>query len=212
MGYRGIRATVAVAVVLGVVVAILAMSKDSAPSGLTVPEGGAGPTVVPGSAVWATGLMATSPSAVLAPNAPGKPATTQSAVPGAGGPVPTPNPIPRPGPNPNPGPGPNPNPNPNPNPEPAVVCPAVEPAIEPVPAGARNDVNRELANLDAGVRDANQRLPAARANPDPDYVQNTILGPLADRRVAILDRIAIAIGRFGPRPQGLARLAPCAVR
>jgi hypothetical protein len=44
---------------------------------------------------------------------------------------------------------------------------------------------------------------------DPNFVQNTVLGPLRDNRVATIDRIAIAIGRYGTRPSNLGDLAPC---
>jgi hypothetical protein len=40
-------------------------------------------------------------------------------------------------------------------------------------------------------------------------VQNAILGPLKDKRVSTIDRIAISIGRKGTKPQGLQALAAC---
>ncbi len=40
-------------------------------------------------------------------------------------------------------------------------------------------------------------------------VQNAILGPLEDKRVAAINRIATAIGRTAERPSGLDALAPC---
>jgi hypothetical protein len=40
-------------------------------------------------------------------------------------------------------------------------------------------------------------------------VQNAILGPLEDKRVATINRIATAIGRTADKPQGLDALAPC---
>jgi hypothetical protein len=43
----------------------------------------------------------------------------------------------------------------------------------------------------------------------PNFVQNAILGPLASKRTAALERIAIAIGRVAARPQGLERFATC---
>jgi hypothetical protein len=97
------------------------------------------------------------------------------------------------------------------NPVRTVVCPSPDQAIGPVPAGARAEVDRELANLEAQLREANQRL-ATSTQSDPAYVQNAILGPLASKRTASLDRIAIAIGRFGPKPEGLTRFASCDVR
>jgi len=44
-----------------------------------------------------------------------------------------------------------------------------------------------------------------------DFVNNAILGPLKAERTAVLDRIATAIGRHAARPEGLAKLADCAV-
>jgi hypothetical protein len=61
------------------------------------------------------------------------------------------------------------------------------------------------------VADANRRLRAQDNPNDPNFVQNAIIGPLTSQRIASLDRIAIAIGRYGPRPTGLDRFAPCAV-
>lgn len=101
---------------------------------------------------------------------------------------------------------------PAPAPGPAIVCPGVAGALPAVPPGAQSDVTRELRYLDAILADANQRLLAAQNIPDPRFVQNAIVGPLVNQRIASLDRIAIAIGRFAPRPSGLERLAHCTVR
>jgi hypothetical protein len=73
-------------------------------------------------------------------------------------------------------------------------------------------VAREVRNLEEQLAEANRRLMASLGTSDPDFVRNAILGPLMSRRIASLDRIAIAIGRFGARPAGLERLAPCHVR
>jgi hypothetical protein len=95
---------------------------------------------------------------------------------------------------------------------PVIVCPDVASALPAVPAGAQTDVTRELRYLDTILADANRRLRAAQSIPDPNFVQNAILGPLINQRIASLDRITIAIDRFAPRPSGLERLARCAVR
>jgi hypothetical protein len=95
---------------------------------------------------------------------------------------------------------------------PVIVCPDVAGALPPVPAGAQSEVARELRNLETQLAEANSRLTASLGTSDPDFVRNAILGPLTSRRIASLDRIAIAIGRFGARPAGLDRLAPCHVR
>jgi F0F1-type ATP synthase membrane subunit b/b' len=88
-----------------------------------------------------------------------------------------------------------------------IVCPT--PQIGEVPAAAQNEVSRELANLDKQIAEANTRLRNTVGQGGPNFVQNAILGPLADKRAAALDRIAIAIGRVADRPQGLEQFATC---
>jgi hypothetical protein len=88
-----------------------------------------------------------------------------------------------------------------------IVCPA--PQVGVVPAAARAEVDRELANLDKQVAEANTRLANSVGQGGPNFVQNAILGPLASKRAAALDRIAIAIGRVAARPQGLEQFATC---
>jgi hypothetical protein len=92
----------------------------------------------------------------------------------------------------------------------AIVCPA--PVIGAVPAAAQAGVSRELALLDKQVAEANQRLTDTVGQGGPNFVQNAILGPLADKRKAALDRIAIDIGRTGAaKPQGLDQFAKCSL-
>jgi flagellar motility protein MotE (MotC chaperone) len=91
----------------------------------------------------------------------------------------------------------------------AIVCPSPLSALSAVPAAAQAEVTRELANLDKQIAEANTRLANSVGQGGPDFVQNAILGPLADKRTAALDRIAIAIGRVADRPQGLAQFATC---
>ncbi|SMC66610.1 hypothetical protein [Kibdelosporangium aridum] len=88
-----------------------------------------------------------------------------------------------------------------------IVCP--EPVLPAVPAQAQAEVERELANLDKQISEANTRLANSVGQGGPNFVQNAILGPLASKRTAALDRIAIAIGRVGARPQGLEQFATC---
>jgi hypothetical protein len=90
-----------------------------------------------------------------------------------------------------------------------IVCPT--PEIGEVPASAQAEVSKELANLDRQLAEANTRLVTSAGQGGANFVQNAILGPLADKRVAALDRIAIAIGRVGTSPQGLQRFATCAL-
>src|SRR3954453_17104492 len=90
-----------------------------------------------------------------------------------------------------------------------IVCPT--PVLGAVPAAAKAEVNRELANLDKQLAEANTRLVNTAGQGGPNFVQNAILGPLADKRGSTLDPIAIAIGRSGNRPQDLAQFATCAL-
>ncbi len=90
-----------------------------------------------------------------------------------------------------------------------IVCPDVRAQLPPVPAGARANVDRELGVLDQQIAEAEQRLATSAGQGGPNFVQNAIVGPLRDKRVAVLDRIEIAIGREAPRPTGLTLLAPC---
>jgi hypothetical protein len=90
-----------------------------------------------------------------------------------------------------------------------IVCPDPAGALPAIPARAQAEVSRELANLDKQLAEANARLVNTVGQGGPNFVQNAILGPLASKRTAALDRIAIAIGRAAARPQGLERFATC---
>ncbi|MFE9693594.1 hypothetical protein [Micromonospora sp. NPDC005806] len=94
---------------------------------------------------------------------------------------------------------------------PTVACPDVKGNLPQVPDQARNEVDRNLAVLDAQIADANRRLAAGANRAGQDFINNAILRPLADNRTATLNRIATAIGRVAERPQGLDRLAECAL-
>lgn len=91
-----------------------------------------------------------------------------------------------------------------------IECPL--PVLQNVPARAQAEVDRELANLGKQQAEANERLRTSAGQGGPNFVQNAILGPLASKRNAALDRIAIAIGRAGTRPQGLERFATCTLK
>jgi hypothetical protein len=93
--------------------------------------------------------------------------------------------------------------------EPTVSCPTVANRLPAVPQQARAEVDRNLALLDKQITDASTRLSDPAVKTDPNFVTNAILGPLRDKRVATLDRIAIAIGRNAPRPTGLESLVDC---
>ncbi|MEU4237722.1 DUF1996 domain-containing protein [Actinoplanes sp. NPDC026619] len=89
-----------------------------------------------------------------------------------------------------------------------VSCPTVRDKLPGVPSSALAEVDRSLAELDRQISEANQRLVTSR---DAIFAENAVLGPLTAKRTAVLDRIAIAIGRTAARPQGLAALAACSL-
>ncbi|MFC3890195.1 DUF1996 domain-containing protein [Lentzea rhizosphaerae] len=97
------------------------------------------------------------------------------------------------------------------NATPTVKCPSVRGELPGIPDQAVEEVDRNLALLDKQIAEANQRIVTTKGQGGPNFINNAILGPLKDKRVATLDRIAIAIGRNAERPQGLERLAPCAL-
>ncbi|QKZ16294.1 DUF1996 domain-containing protein [Streptomyces chartreusis] len=95
-----------------------------------------------------------------------------------------------------------------------ISCPDVGAKLTSVPDRARTQVDRELALLDKQVAEAYQKLrsSAKAIQQDRSFATNAIMAPLKDRRTATIDRIAIAIGRSGTRPQGLEALAACTLR
>ena len=92
-----------------------------------------------------------------------------------------------------------------------ISCPDVAGKLPAVPAQAKAEVDRNLALLTTQIDEANKRLASSAGEGGPNFVQNAILGPLKDKRVATIDRIAIAIGRNAAKPQGLGALAPCSL-
>ncbi|MGW1757342.1 hypothetical protein [Streptomyces mirabilis] len=90
-----------------------------------------------------------------------------------------------------------------------VNCPAVAPSLPAIPASAQAEVTRNLTLLDTQIAEANKRLVDTVGQGGPNFVQNAILGPLKDKRVATINRIATAIGRTAAKPTGLDSLAPC---
>ncbi|MET9516607.1 DUF1996 domain-containing protein [Streptomyces sp. NPDC002994] len=96
-----------------------------------------------------------------------------------------------------------------------IDCPEVANDLpEEVPDSARQEVDRELAALDSQITEAYKRFADSQQQiaQDPNLAQNAILGPLKDKRLATIDRIAIAFDRAAERPQGLEGLAPCTLR
>lgn len=90
-----------------------------------------------------------------------------------------------------------------------VSCPDVASRLPEIPASARAEVQRNLEQLATQIREADQRLVDTVGQGGPDFVQNAVLGPLEDKRVAAINRIATAIGRTADRPSGLDSLAAC---
>ncbi|WCN78768.1 hypothetical protein [Micromonospora sp. LH3U1] len=93
----------------------------------------------------------------------------------------------------------------------AIACPDVTAKLPQVPAQARAEVDRNLAQLQSQIAEADRRL-AAEGNKGEAFIRSAILQPLASKRRAVLARITTAIDRVGPRPQGLAQLAECQVQ
>ena len=93
----------------------------------------------------------------------------------------------------------------------AIACPDVTAKLPQVPNRARAEVDRNLAQLQTQIAEADRRL-AAEGNKGEAFIRTAILQPLAGKRRAVLDRITTAIDRVGPRPQGLAQLAECQVQ
>ncbi|MBE1590041.1 DUF1996 domain-containing protein [Nonomuraea angiospora] len=92
-----------------------------------------------------------------------------------------------------------------------IVCPNVADKLPDVPAAAKAEVDRNLAQLDKQLQEANDRLATSAGEGGPNFIQNAILGPLTDKRAAAIDRISIAIGRVAERPTGLDDLAGCSL-
>ncbi|MEV7098965.1 DUF1996 domain-containing protein [Amycolatopsis sp. NPDC051045] len=93
-----------------------------------------------------------------------------------------------------------------------VACPDVASKLTDIPDQAMAEVDGNLDQLDTQADEANKRIAATQGQGGPDFVRNAILNPLKDRRAAIIDRIAIAIGRFAQKPRDLGGLAPCATK
>ncbi|WP_086841167.1 hypothetical protein [Amycolatopsis kentuckyensis] len=90
-----------------------------------------------------------------------------------------------------------------------ISCPDVASQLPAIPAQAQAEVQRNLELLNTQIAEANNRLQTTVGQGGPNFVQNAILGPLEDKRVATINRIATAIGRNAAKPQGLDALAPC---
>ncbi|MFJ6087532.1 hypothetical protein ACIQI8_39710 [Streptomyces sp. NPDC092369] len=92
-----------------------------------------------------------------------------------------------------------------------ISCPDVASQLPAIPASAQAEVDRNLALLQTQIDEANKRLVDTVGQGGANFVQNAILGPLEDKRIATVNRIATAIGRTAEKPTGLDALAPCAL-
>ena len=90
-----------------------------------------------------------------------------------------------------------------------ISCPDVASKLPAIPAQAQAEVQRNLELLNTQISEANNRLVTSVGQGGANFVQNAILGPLEDKRVATINRIATAIGRNAAKPQGLDALAAC---
>src|SRR3954465_5818130 len=91
----------------------------------------------------------------------------------------------------------------------SISCPDVASQLPAIPATAQAEVDRNLTLLQTQIDEANKRLVDTVGPGGANFVQNAILGPLADKRKSTIDRIAISIGRTAEKPQGLDSLAAC---
>ncbi|MDH2427156.1 DUF1996 domain-containing protein [Sphaerisporangium sp. TRM90804] len=94
---------------------------------------------------------------------------------------------------------------------PTVDCPSVADALPQIPAAVAAEVEQKLAFLDDQVAAANRQLTQAGAQADRDFIQDSVLSPLREKRLSTLNRIIGAIDRVAARPTGLQELADCSV-
>jgi hypothetical protein len=91
-----------------------------------------------------------------------------------------------------------------------VSCPSVVDALPAVPVEVQGEVASTLDELRRQIQEADARIDGLTGDEGgAEFIGNAVLGPLESRRVAAIDRIAIAIGRTAERPAGLEGLAPC---
>jgi hypothetical protein len=92
---------------------------------------------------------------------------------------------------------------------PTVNCPELT-GLPSIPAQAQAEVASNLALLQTQINEANARLASTIGQGGPNFIQNAILGPLADKRTATINRIATAIGRNAAKPDlNVESTAPC---
>ncbi|MFD3546583.1 DUF1996 domain-containing protein [Streptomyces sp. NPDC058655] len=87
-----------------------------------------------------------------------------------------------------------------------IDCPDVGDKLTAVPDQAKAQVGENLAELDAQVADAYQRLAAGQAKGD------ALLGELRDKRGKTIDKVNQAIGDAGQKPEDLKALSGCEMK
>jgi hypothetical protein len=70
-----------------------------------------------------------------------------------------------------------------------VTCPDVRSTMPAIPASVQSSVNQDLDQMDNFLTDANNRLQAAGDQATPDFVNNSILGPLQNNRQFLINQI-----------------------
>ncbi|WP_327191039.1 DUF1996 domain-containing protein [Streptomyces xinghaiensis] len=93
-----------------------------------------------------------------------------------------------------------------------ISCPDVGQQLTDVPGEARADVDKALANLDQQITEAYDRLTSTRQEQaqDGNFVRNSILGPLSEKRTEVIGQIKIDVKRAGgTAPEALDGLAAC---
>ncbi|MGW0674429.1 DUF1996 domain-containing protein [Streptomyces sp. NPDC002767] len=93
-----------------------------------------------------------------------------------------------------------------------IDCPDVGSKLTEVPEAAKAEVDKQLALLDQQISEAYARLASAEQaqKQDPSFVQNAVLGPLKEKRGAVIDRIKIGFKNAGAEaPNMLDGAATC---
>ncbi|MFC6564959.1 hypothetical protein [Actinoplanes utahensis] len=80
-----------------------------------------------------------------------------------------------------------------------VDCPNVAINVA-VPAQAKAEIDRNLALLQTQINEADARIKSTAFQGGVNFINNAILGPLADKRFATINRMETAIGRNAAKP------------
>ncbi|WP_203792840.1 hypothetical protein, partial [Actinoplanes couchii] len=80
-----------------------------------------------------------------------------------------------------------------------VNCPDVVINVA-IPAQAQAEIDRNLALLQTQIDEANARIKSSAGQGGAAFIDNAILGPLADKRLSTINRMETAIGRNAAKP------------